>query len=204
MAVMVKTLGYYSHKGGRAAKGLTNLKSHLKYLQYGKPHENEPRGFTRDSDEYSRSDFYNKVAAQPERGVIAHKLVFSLSQDERDRLGVDLKQVVRDVMSAWEARLGRLLEWIGFQHEDKGHPHVHVVVGGYAGGKQVGIYERDLHWLRQTADQSKESLSKEPIRELTPQQDATRLHRQMEEHARVNDRFFDRILGLDRGPDRWR
>jgi hypothetical protein len=204
MAVMVKTLGYYSHKGGAAAKGLSKLKSHLKYLEYGKVHENEPKGFTRESDTYSRSEFYGKVEAQPERGVIAHKLVFSLSQDERDRLGVDLKQMVRDTMAGWEATLGRPLNWIGFQHEDKGHPHVHVVVGGYAGDKQVGIYQRDLDWLRKTADRSKESLAKEPTRELTPQQEAQRLHRQMEEHARVNTRFFERILGQDRGLDRGR
>jgi type IV secretory pathway VirD2 relaxase len=138
--------------------------------------------------------------------VIAHKLVFSLSQDERDRLGIDLKQMVRDIMSAWEAKLGQALNWIGFHHEDKGHPHVHVVVGGYAGGgKQIGIYERDLHWMRDTAERSKESLSHQQERELTPQQDASRLHRQMEEHHRTNGRFLDRILGKDdRGWDRGR
>lgn len=63
-------------------------------------------------------------------------------------------------MSAWEAKLGRVPEWIGIQHEDKGHPHVHVVVAGYAEGKQVGIYERDLHWLSKTAERSKESLAR--------------------------------------------
>lgn len=89
---MVKTLGYYSHKGGPAAKGLSKVKAHLKCLQYGKIHENDSRGLTRESDDYSRSEFYAKVEAQPERGVIAHKLVFSLSQGERDRLDVDLKK----------------------------------------------------------------------------------------------------------------
>lgn len=65
MPVMVKTLGFYSHKGGAAAKGLSKVKAHLKYLQYGKKQENEPRGFGRESDEYSRSVFYGKVQAQP-------------------------------------------------------------------------------------------------------------------------------------------
>lgn len=204
MAVMVKTLGYYSHKGGKAAKGLSKLKSHLKYLEFGKVHENEPKGFTRESDDHSRADFLKEVKAQPERGVIAHKLVFSLSQDERDRLGIDLKQLVRDIMAAWEAKLGQALNWIGFHHEDKGHPHVHVVVGGYAGGKQVGIYERDLRWMRQTADRSKEALSREEARELTPQQEASRLHRQAEEHQRADRAFFDRILGQDRDLGRGR
>jgi hypothetical protein len=74
--------------------------------------------------------------------------VFSLSQDERDRLGVDLKTLVRESMTAWAKELGRPLSWVGFQHEGKGHPHVHVVVAGHAGSKQVGLYERDLNKLR--------------------------------------------------------
>lgn len=166
MAVMVKTLGYFSHKGGKTAGGLSKLKAHLKYLEHGKIHENDPRGFDRDSDLVRRRDFLNVVEQQPERGVIAHKLVFSLSQDERDRLGVNLKDVVRDTMSAWESRLGRNLTWIGFEHIDKGHPHAHVVVAGYADGKQVGIFERDLRWLQETADRSKEVLAR-PMEQLT-------------------------------------
>lgn len=59
--------------------------------------------------------------------MIAHKLVFSLSQR------------VRAAMDGWSGRLGRPLRWIGFEHLDMGHPHVHVV---------VGVYERDLVTLR--------------------------------------------------------
>lgn len=191
MAVLVKTLGYLSHKG---AGGLSRVKAHLKYLEYGKLHENVPKGFGRDGEE-KRSDFYQKIQEQPERGVIAHKLVFSLSQDERDRLGVDLKDVVKDVMAGWEAKLDRRLNWIGFEHADKGHPHVHVVVGGYAGGKQVGLYERDLRWLSQTADRSKEVLSRGAIRgELSPQQDVERLARQRQGLEVEQGHFLERIF----------
>lgn len=43
MPVLVKKLGYLSHKGGKAAGGMSKLKSHLKYLQHGKIHETNPR-----------------------------------------------------------------------------------------------------------------------------------------------------------------
>lgn len=155
MPVLVKALGYYSHKGGKEAKGFSKLKAHLKYLEHGKAHPNEPRGFSSDREEVTRAEFMEEVLRQPERGVIAHKLVFSLSQQERDELGVEMRQLIRSVMDDWSSRLSRPLHWVGFEHLDKGHPHVHVVVAGYAGEKQVGLYERDLVALRGSSDREK-------------------------------------------------
>jgi type IV secretory pathway VirD2 relaxase len=88
--------------------------------------------------------------------VIAHKLVFSISEDEQTRLSTNMRDLVREVMDAWSQSLGRVLKWIGFEHDDAGHPHVHVVVAGYADGKQVGVYERDLRDLRSWAEREKE------------------------------------------------
>jgi hypothetical protein len=156
MPVLVKALGYHSHKGGQSAGGLRKIKARLKYLEHGKVHEAKPVGFNGSRDYVSRGEFMEKLEAQPARGVIAHKLVFSMSQDERDRLGVGLPDLVRETMKAWEQSLGRPVTWVGFQHEDKGHPHVHVVVAGYAGGKQVGLYERDINRLRGYAEREKE------------------------------------------------
>lgn len=159
MSVMIKALGYYSHKGGKAAKGLAKVKSHLKYLEHGKIHRNEPIGFDREKDEVSRREFLDRLETQPERGVIAHKLVLSLSQDERDRLGLDMRDLVRETMSRFEAKLGRELHWVGYEHDDPGHPHVHVVVAGYdREGKQVGIHKQDLAQLREVADREKDRL----------------------------------------------
>jgi hypothetical protein len=155
MPVLVKALGYYSHRGGKQAKGLSKVKAHLKYLEHGKEHPNEPYGFSQDREEMSRAEFLAEIEKQPERGVIAHKLVISLSQNERDELGIDMRQLVRATMDDWSQRLGRPLKWIGFEHMDAGHPHVHVVVAGYAGEKQVGLYERDLISLRESSEREK-------------------------------------------------
>jgi hypothetical protein len=64
-------------------------------------------------------------------------------------------------MAAWSQSLGRELKWIGFEHEDVGHPHVHVVVAGYAGGKQVGVPPKDLQALRGWAERDRSIFRRE-------------------------------------------
>jgi hypothetical protein len=49
------TGGYHSHKGGKEAKGISNLKRHLKYLEFGKEHRRDPEGFT------GRAEFLEQV-----------------------------------------------------------------------------------------------------------------------------------------------
>jgi hypothetical protein len=182
MPVLVKALGYYSHKGGKATHGLSKLKAHLKYLEHGKEHPNQPRGFSETKEYVSRDEFVSVVEKQPERGVIAHKLVISLSQDEQERLGVNMRQLVRNMMADWGRRLGRVLDWIGFEHLDGGHPHVHVVVGGYAGEKQVGLYERDLIHLRDSGELEKNRQAR--LERATPLRTEHDLDREVAKFAR--------------------
>lgn len=199
MALLVKALGYHSYKGGKPAGGLTAVKAHLKYLEHGKEHPNRPEGFDRSQDSVTRGEFLDKIAAQPQRGVIAHKLVFSISQDEQQRLGVDLRQAVRNVMDDWGRALGRPLTWIGFEHHDNGHPHVHVVVAGYAGEKQVGVFERDLIRLREFGAREIErqaSLERSaPLHDRVPDRD-----REREQIAKELQRV--RVRGPERDLDR--
>lgn len=197
MAVLVKALGYYSHKGGKQAKGLAKVKAHLKYLEFGKEHPNEPHGFSQDREEMTRAEFLAEIDKQPERGVIAHKLVISLSQNEREELGIDMRELVRAAMDDWSQRLGRPLKWIGFEHMDAGHPHVHVVVAGYAGEKQVGLYERDLTSLRMSTEREKtrqaelERLMPCRGQELSLEQELKRIAREVES---MRPRTVDRDL----------
>lgn len=172
MAVLVKALGYYSYKGGKEARGLSKLKAHLKYLEHGKEHPNQPRGFSQDRDQVSRGEFLARIGRQPQRGVIAHKLVFSLSQSERDELGIRVRELVRATMEDWSRRLGRPMDWIAFEHLDEGHPHVHVVVAGHAGEKQVGVFERDLIALRVSSE--REKVRQAELERLMPARDSRR------------------------------
>lgn len=56
--------------------------------------------------------------------MIAHKLVFSLSEEVRERLGVELKDLVREVMASWSHHLGKALTWIALEHDAPVHPGV--------------------------------------------------------------------------------
>lgn len=82
MSVLVKALVYYGHEG---AGGLVRAKRHLEYLEYGKEHRHRPGGFDQERDQVTRAEFTAWVQAKPARGVIAHKLVISLIEDERNR-----------------------------------------------------------------------------------------------------------------------
>lgn len=192
MAVMVKALGFYSHKGGKG--GIRKVKQHLKYLEFGKEHRTEPEGFNDREESVSRAEFMDLIRAQPEHGVIAHKLVFSLSEDERDRCGVNMRELVQETMAQWSQTLGRELHWVGFEHDDPGHPHVHVVVAGYAGGRQLGIYEKDIRTVRNLAERERERQAERTI-ERSVREHRT-ISQEVERLARY-DRELDR--GWDRG-----
>jgi len=195
VAVMIKALGFYSHKGGPG--GIRKVRQHLKYLEFAKEHRNEPEGFNDREENVSRSEFMERIQEQPERGVIAHKLVFSLSEDERDRCGVSMRELVQESMAQWSQELGRELHWVGFEHDDPGHPHVHVVVAGYAGGRQLGLYERDIRNIRTLADRERERQAERTLtlersfkEQRTIAQEIERLAREEREHER--DRGWDR------------
>jgi hypothetical protein len=193
MAVLIKALGFYSHKSGKG--GIRKVKQHLKYLEFGKEHRTEPEGFNSREESISRAEFMDRIQAQPEHGVIAHKLVFSLSEDERDRCGVSMRELVQETMAQWGQALGRDLQWIGFEHDDPGHPHVHVVVAGYANGRQVGVYERDIRSIRTFAERERERQAERTMER------SVREHRTV---AKEVERFARDQRDLDRGWDRGR
>ena len=192
MPVMVKALGFYSHKTGPG--GIRKLKQHLKYLEFGKEHRTEPEGFNDRSESVTRAEFMEVVQMQPQQGVIAHKLVFSLSEDERDRCGVSMRELVQETMVQWSQSLGRELTWIGFEHDDPGHPHVHVVVAGHAGGRQVGIYERDIKALRGWAERERGRQEERHRERARPE------HRSIAQEVERFSRYErERDRGWDRG-----
>ena len=54
------------------------------------------------------------------------KLIVSPEAGER----LDLRQHARDLVAAMEGDLGLRLDWVGIEHYDTAHPHVHVVIRG--------------------------------------------------------------------------
>ncbi|MFF0653491.1 relaxase/mobilization nuclease domain-containing protein [Bacillus velezensis] len=156
MVAHVKSLGFASHsKGG---KPITHIKEHIKYIELDREHhQTPPELFTAAQDTIPRIEFFKKLNEQPKRGVVGHKLVISLSEDEQGRFATDLKELVRDTMNRFEGKHNVKLDWIAAVHDDKGHPHAHIVIRGYnQDGKQVGLYPSHLKDLQTFAEQEKE------------------------------------------------
>lgn len=154
MQTFVKHLGYVSHKNGSVGKAA----AHCKYLEYRRDEDGKrvQREIFGREKELSRSEFVEKLKEQPERGVIAHKLAISLDGKNQDTREIDLKALARNTMTAFEAKTGRNLDWIGVCHDKESNPHVHLVIAGRdRNGKEVYIKPSDLDILKKIADQER-------------------------------------------------
>ena len=199
MVAHVKSLGFASHnKGG---KPITHIKEHIKHIQADREHHRKPELFSKDRDHVDRREFFHKLNEQPRRGVVAHKLVISLSEEERSNFKTDLKELVRDTLNRFEAKHNVKLDWISAVHDDAGHPHAHVVIRGYnEDGKQIGMYPKHIKDLQQLADQEKErqfERYQEPERDIFKELNE---EREAKEMANVISRIFnhENELGLER------
>lgn len=156
MVAHVKSLGFASHNSG--GKPITHIKEHIKYMEADREHHrNKPELFNQDQDNIQRKDFFQKLNEQPKRGVVGHKLVISLSEEERQNYKTNLKELVRDTMNRFEGKHNVKLDWVAAVHDDEGHPHAHVVIRGYnEDGKQVGMYPKHIKDFQAFAEQEKE------------------------------------------------
>lgn len=96
------------------------------------------------------------------RAATMHRLMFSVSRGEWQRLGLtDWKPIMREALSNYEQKSGKRLDWVAAAHNVEGngvkHPHVHVDVKSVywdANGKphrwRVDGREREL--LRREVD----------------------------------------------------
>jgi Protein of unknown function (DUF3363) len=77
------------------------------------------------------------------------KLIVSPEFGER----VDIKKLVREMMTGMEADLGRHLEWVAVVHSNTQHPHAHVALRGVADGEELRL-DRDYvkHGIRRCAE----------------------------------------------------
>lgn len=156
MAIHVKPLGYISY--GKP-KAIHKAKEHLKYIEANREkHRNKPELFNEKEDKIDKRIMFKKFEEQPHsfKDVTIHKFVLTISEDERDRLQLDLKELTRETMMTFEARYGHKLDWIAGIHDDVGHPHVHLVIRGTdLSGRKVEIYKKDISELKRIAEREK-------------------------------------------------
>lgn len=129
MVATIKVLKYISHNGG--GKPINKAKEHIKYIEANREkHRNKPELFNGKEEKLNKKDFFKRIESQSRNGVALHKFVITMSEDERNRLNIDLKELARDTMASFETKTGYKLDWIGGIHDDEGHPHVHIAYRG--------------------------------------------------------------------------
>lgn len=155
VAATVKPLRYIPNGKG----AIRTAKDHIKYMTAPREyHRNNPHLFDATRDYVHRREFFDRLEKQrpSRRHAIMHKLVISFSEAERNRLRIDLKELTRDAMSRFETRLGQQLDWVAAIHDDRGHPHVHVVYRGRdLLGKPVFVGKEHLRDLRRIVEEEK-------------------------------------------------
>lgn len=173
MAANFKFLRFVSYK---SQKPITKAKAAVKYITAPREyHRNTPELFNEGQNHVKRKDFYKEIEAQPKYGVCIHKWKISLSEQERDELKIDMREWTRDFMARVEKEYGKRLSWCAAVHDDKGHPHVHIIIRGYTkDGKIVGFYKRDRDKLEKIADEEKRL---QAVRNLGPEEAEKRMER---------------------------
>lgn len=118
------------------------LAAYLKYLRR--------EGATRDGE---KATMFGPDTDEADHDVFAdrckedrHHFRFIVSPDDATELG-DLKSFARDLMGDMERDLGTKLDWIGVDHWNTEHPHVHILVRGVADDGENLVISRD--YIRQ-------------------------------------------------------
>lgn len=156
MVANVKALKFISHYRD-PGKAITKAKEHIKYMTAPREHHrNTPILFDEKRDFVPRREFFERLEAQPKYGVVIHKWVITLSEQERDELKIDLKQLARDTMARMEIKLNQRLDWVAVIHDDERHPHVHIAIRGWdMEGNRVYFGRPEIQEARKIADQEK-------------------------------------------------
>lgn len=126
----------------RQFRGSTPLAAHLKYLRR--------EGVTRDGE---KAKMFGPATDEADHDAFSerckedrHHFRFIVSPDDAHDLG-DLKGFTRELVVDMERDLGTKLDWIGIDHWNTEHPHVHILVRGLADDGENLVISRD--YIRQ-------------------------------------------------------
>ncbi len=168
--------------------------AHLRYIQRDGTSRDGERGqlYSSNEDRVDGDSFLER--GQDDR----HQFRFIVSPEDGAELS-DLTAYTRDLMSRVEGDLGTKLDWVGVNHYNTGHPHVHVIVRGKDELGQDLVINGDyiVHGIRERASELATlelgHVSEiEQSRKLTAEIDQdrfTRIDRAMAEEA--DGRFLD-------------
>lgn len=153
--MFIKHTGFTSHK---RAGGLKATNRHLGYIKRNvEKNGKQATQLFNGNGPVDRKAFYEELKDQPNQGVIAHKLMITMSRGEADDKNLDIQNLTTETMAQWQLKQGRQFNWCASFHDHETHPHVHIVIAGRdSNGKEVAIYPKDLSALKELSEQVKE------------------------------------------------
>lgn len=191
VAANVKVLEYIGHRG----KYISKAKEHIKYMIADREHHrNKPTLFDQDNDKVDRKKFFERLEQQKPspRHAFMHKMVITLSEEERISLQINLKELARDTMLRFEGKTNHKIDWVGAVHDDKGHPHVHI---GFRGrdrnGKPIFMGKEQIRELRKIVDQEK-------VRQAERNLGVEKAHEKIEKLNHKAQQYKEKGRGMDR------
>jgi type IV secretory pathway VirD2 relaxase len=208
MAVLVHSTGFYKYpKPWENRKPIVAIKKHIKYIESDrlnkkgeKVHREPPTLFTKDEDNPDRKEFAARISTQKAHGVVAHKFIISLSEDEQKRLGIDMVELVRETMSQYELARKQQLDWLAAYHDDEGHQHCHVVLRGRdMSGKSVFFGEPQMRQMERLGERVKKRMAeRNKERGWLPEKEVD-WRKQLEQEREMLDRAdqHDRVKSIE-------
>jgi type IV secretory pathway VirD2 relaxase len=163
------------------------LAAHLGYLKReGVTRDGEKAHlFGPEADEVDAKDFAGRC--EDDR----HHFRFIVSPEDAVEMS-DLKTFTRDLMGQMEKDLGTKLDWVGVDHWNTEHPHIHVIVRGRADDGQDLVISRD--YIKEGMRARAQDLITQELGPRTDQEIRRTLERQIDSERWTN---LDRQLARD-------
>ncbi|MEC5323361.1 relaxase/mobilization nuclease domain-containing protein [Aurantimonas sp. A3-2-R12] len=163
------------------------LAAHLGYLKReGVTRDGEKAHlFGPEADDVDAKDFVERC--EDDR----HHFRFIVSPEDAVEMS-DLKTFTRDLMGQMKKDLGTKLDWVGVDHWNTEHPHIHVIVRGRADDGQDLVISRD--YIKEGMRARAQDLITQELGPRTDQEIRRTLERQIDSERWTN---LDRQLARD-------
>jgi len=163
------------------------LAAHLGYLKReGVTRDGEKAHlFGPEADDVDAKDFVERCEGD------RHHFRFIVSPEDAVEMS-DLKTFTRDLMGQMEKDLGTKLDWVGVDHWNTEHPHIHVIVRGRADDGQDLVISRD--YIKEGMRARAQDMITQELGPRTDQEIRRTLERQIDSERWTN---LDRQLARD-------
>lgn len=185
-------------------KNLGEAKNHVRYIAFRARETNEKYGlWDEEKEQVSVEEFCSSLEdKRTSHSSIAkiHTVLFSMSGDEWNRSEFqdgNYKEMIRNIMKDFQLSKGITLSWVAAEHNEKGHPHVHVAIKSvYKDGdgveRRLNISKEDREWFKDAFRQEKNRIRGYELE--PPEREFDRSKRMNPEPPSISKGFIDSLI----------